>query len=45
LPPGEYEVTVLHEASLLEATPATAQVTMAAGESKDVEFTYQVKAE
>jgi hypothetical protein len=45
LPPGEYEVTVLHEASLLEATPPTAKVTVGAGESKDVEFTYQVKAE
>jgi hypothetical protein len=46
LPPGEYEVTVIHEASLLEPTPATATVTVAAGEEKkDVNFTYQVKNE
>ena len=45
LPPGEYEVTVLHEASLLEATTATARVTVAAGERKEVQFTYQVKRE
>jgi hypothetical protein len=43
LPPGEYEITVLHEASLLEATPPTATVTVGAGETKEVEFTYQVK--
>jgi hypothetical protein len=46
LPPGEYEVTVLHEASLLAPTPATATVTVAAGETKkDVDFTYEVKKE
>ena len=46
LPPGEYEVTVLHEASLLEPTPPTATVTVATDEEKkDVNFTYQVKAE
>jgi plastocyanin len=45
LPPGEYELSVLHEASLLEPTPATATVTVAAGEKKQVEFTYQVKPE
>ena len=46
LPPGEFELTVLHEASLLEPTPATATVTVAAGEDKkDVNFTYQIKKE
>jgi len=45
LPPGEYEVSVLHEASLMEPTPPTATVQVGAGESKQVEFTYQVKAE
>lgn len=45
MPPGEYEVTVLHEASLLEATPPTATVTVGAGESKEVEFAFQVKSE
>ncbi len=44
MPPGEYEVTVLHEASLLAPTPATATVAVAAGETKkDVDFTYEVK--
>jgi hypothetical protein len=46
LPPGEYEVSVLHEASLLAATPANATVKVAAGETKkDVDFTYEVKKE
>lgn len=45
LPPGEYEVSVVHEASLLEPTPPAATVMVAAGESKDVEFIYQVKSE
>lgn len=45
LPPGEYEIAVLHEASLMEPTPAVATVTVGAGEKKDVEFTYQTKAE
>ncbi len=44
LPPGEYEISVLHEASLVQPTPATATVAVAAGETKkDVEFTYEVK--
>jgi plastocyanin len=41
LPPGEYELTVLHEAGALEPTPATATVTVAADEASDVEFVYQ----
>jgi plastocyanin len=45
LPPGEYELTVLHEASIMEPTPATATVTVAAGEKKEATFTYQVKKE
>ncbi len=46
LPPGEYEISVLHEASLLAPTPATATVTIAAGETKkDVDFKYEVKKE
>ena len=45
LPPGEYEITVLHEASLMDPTPATAIVAVGAGEKKEVEFTYKVKAE
>jgi plastocyanin len=45
LPPGEYEISVLHEASLMEPTPATATVTVAASENKQVNFTYAVKPE
>ena len=45
LPPGEYEITVLHEAPIMDPTPATATVTVAAGEKKEVEFKYKVKAE
>jgi hypothetical protein len=45
LPPGEYEVSVLHEASVLEPSPASAAVTVVAGETKRANFTYQVKAE
>jgi hypothetical protein len=43
LPPGDYEITVLHEASLLAPTPATANVTVGSGETKNLEFTYQIK--
>ena len=45
LPPGEYELTVLHETSLLEPTPPTATVTVAANETAEVEFTYQKAAQ
>jgi plastocyanin len=41
LPPGEYELTVLHETSLFEPTPATAAVKVGGGETKHVDFTYQ----
>ena len=43
LPPGQYEISVLHEASLLQATPPKATVTVAAGQKQDVQFTYQIK--
>ena len=45
LPPGEYEVTVLHEAGALEATPATSTITVAADEASDVEFVFQPRGE
>ena len=45
LPPGDYEVSVLHEASLMEPTPASVPVKVEAGATKEVEFTYQVKSE
>jgi plastocyanin len=44
LPPGEYEVTVLHEASLLQPEPASAVVKVAAGETQEIQFTYQARA-
>jgi hypothetical protein len=44
LPPGEYEVTVLHEASLLQPEPASAVVKVGAGETQKIEFTYQARA-
>jgi plastocyanin len=44
LPPGEYEISVLHESSTLAPTPETATVKVAAGEEKkDVNFTYEIK--
>src|SRR4051812_36009581 len=44
LPPGEYEVTVLHETSIFEATPAVQSVKLAAGETKAADFVYQPRA-
>jgi len=40
LPPGEYELTVLHETSVVVPAAATATVKVGAGESKAVDFTY-----
>jgi plastocyanin len=45
LPPGEYEVTVLHESSLFEATPSTATLMLTEGGRKRVEFTYAPRSE
>jgi plastocyanin len=42
LPPGEYEVSVVHESTALKAEPATAAVKVAAGETRKVEFVYQM---
>ncbi len=44
LPPGEYEITVLHETSLFEPTPATATVKVEAGGEQTADFTYQPRA-
>jgi hypothetical protein len=41
LPPGEYEVSVLHESSRFQATPPRATVKVGAGETKRVEFSYR----
>jgi hypothetical protein len=45
LPPGEYEVSVLHETSQFAATPATATVKVAAGGMTKAEFTFELKGE
>jgi len=45
LPPGEYEISVLHEGSLVEPTPATALVKVQAGETKKVDFDYRPAGE
>jgi plastocyanin len=41
LPPGEYELTVLHETSQFEPTPATAPAKVEAGQTNTVDFTYK----
>ncbi len=41
LPPGDYELTVLHETSRMMADPATATVKVEAGQSQRVEFAYR----
>jgi len=43
LPPGEYELTVKHEASRFAAEPATAAVKVKAGETAKIEFAYEDK--
>jgi len=41
LPPGQYELAVLHETSLFQPTPATATIELTAGETKQQDFTFQ----
>jgi plastocyanin len=43
LPPGEYEVSVLHESTMLEPTPASAAVKVGPNEKKQIDFTYRPK--
>lgn len=43
LPPGEYELTVLHESSALQATPETAKLKVTAGGTEKVDFVYEMK--
>ena len=43
LPPGEYEITVLHEASLLEAKETVQKVKVTADQTQKIEFTYGVR--
>jgi hypothetical protein len=43
LPPGEYELSVKHEATRFAPEPATVTVRVAAGETKKVEFAYSDK--
>jgi len=41
LPPGEYEISVLHETSLLQPQAAKQTVTVAADQTQKLDFTYQ----
>jgi plastocyanin len=43
LPPGEYEIRVLHESSMAQPSPASAKITIAAGDTKTIDFTYHLK--
>jgi plastocyanin len=43
LPPGDYELSVMHELSAIGATPEMMSVKIAAGETKKVEFVYEMK--
>ena len=45
LPPGEYELTVLHESSLFEAEPQAITLKVTEGESERAEFTYKPRSE
>ena len=44
LPPGDYELTVLHESALMEPTPATQNVTVKENETAKLDFTYQQRS-
>jgi len=44
LPPGEYELTVLHETSMFEAEPAVVKVKIEAGKPSTADFVFQPKA-
>jgi plastocyanin len=41
LPPGEYEIGAMHESSRFEVSPERVKVTVAAGETKAIEFIYK----
>jgi hypothetical protein len=41
LPPGEYEIAAMHESSRFELAPERVKVTVAAGETKAIEFVYK----
>ena len=43
LPPGEYEISVLHETSLFDPTPATATVKIQGNATQKLDFTFQQK--
>jgi plastocyanin len=45
LPPGEYEITVLHETSRMIAEPATLKVKVEAGQTTKADFSYRFGAE
>jgi plastocyanin len=41
LPPGEYEIAAIHESSRFEVAPERVKVSVAAGETKKIEFVYK----
>jgi plastocyanin len=43
LPPGEYEISVLHETSMFEPAPAVMKVSVGAGETKAADFVFKPK--
>jgi len=44
LPPGEYEITVLHETSMFQPAPAVAKVKITAGETSKADFVFTPKS-
>jgi plastocyanin len=44
LPPGEYEITVLHETSMFKAEPAVAKVNVSAGKTAKADFVFSPKS-
>ena len=43
LPPGEYQISVLHETASLEARPSVQTLKLGAGEMRKIEFVYKKK--
>jgi plastocyanin len=43
LPPGEYEISVLHETSMFQPTPRAATVKLEPGQTKTLDFTFRMK--
>jgi plastocyanin len=41
LPPGEYEIAAMHESSRFEVSPERIRITVAAGETKKIDFVFR----